>query len=97
MTRTRRLYEFFDSNIPSIGAPVTDYLHAHDRNASINKFIREERPDTTNQNDTWYAAKTAEKEISEVSKGPPKKTFGVPGMKNLQSKSIPCVYTFSIA
>ena len=72
MTRTRRLYEFFDSNIPSIGGPVTVHLHAHDRNASINKFIREERPDTTNQNDTWHAAKAAEKEISKVAKGPKK-------------------------
>lgn len=52
---TRRLYEFFDSNIPSIGGPITVRLHAHDRNASINKFIREERPDTINQNDTLRA------------------------------------------
>uniref|UniRef100_K1R414 Uncharacterized protein n=1 Tax=Magallana gigas TaxID=29159 RepID=K1R414_MAGGI len=38
---TSRLYEFFDSNIPSIGD-----LHAHDPNASINTFIREEHSTT---------------------------------------------------
>lgn len=86
---------FFDSNIPSIGGPVTVHLHAHDRNASINKFIREERPDTTNQNDTWHAAKAAEKEISKVAKGP-KKNHRCSWHEEL-TKSIPCVYTFSIA
>lgn len=43
---TRRLYEFFDSNIPSIGDLVTVRLHAHDPNASINTFIREEHSTT---------------------------------------------------
>lgn len=95
---TRRLCEFFDSNIPSIGSPVTVRLHAHDRNASINKFIREERPDTTNQNDTWHAAKAAEKEISKVVKGPKKyhRCSCHEELTDIQ-RSIPCAYTFSIA
>ena len=43
---TRRLYDYFDSYISSIGGPVRISIHAHDRNASLNKFIREERPET---------------------------------------------------
>ena len=34
--------------------PIPVATHAHDRNLSINKFLREEHPDTTNQNDTWH-------------------------------------------
>jgi hypothetical protein len=66
---TRRLYDYFDSEIASFGGPMNIELHAHDRNASVNKFIREERPETINQNDTWHAAKSVKKEISKVSKG----------------------------
>ena len=43
--------------------------HVHDRNASLNKFIREERLETLNQNETWHAAKSLENEISKVGKG----------------------------
>lgn len=66
---TRRLYEYFDSDIPSIGGLVRVHVHAHDRNASVNKYIREERPDTLNQNDTWHAAKSVERVINIVGKG----------------------------
>lgn len=45
---TRRLYYYFDSDIPSVGGPVRVHIHAHDRNSSVNKFIRDERPDTLN-------------------------------------------------
>lgn len=69
---TKRLYQYFDSDIPSIGGPVRVHIHAHDRNASVNKYIREERPDTVNQNDTWHAAKSVQKAISAVGKGPKK-------------------------
>jgi hypothetical protein len=64
------LYEYFDGDIPSIGGPVRVHIHAHDRNTSVNKFIRDERPNTLNQNDTWHAAKSVEKAISAVGKGP---------------------------
>lgn len=67
---TRRLYDYFDSDIPSVGGPVRVHIHAHDRNSSVNKFIRDERPDTLNQNNTWHVAKSVEREINRVGKGP---------------------------
>ena len=44
---TERLYDHFD-NHPD--GPVYIDVHTHDRNMSINKFIRESRPDVKNQN-----------------------------------------------
>ena len=82
---TRRLYDYFDSDISSIGGPVRINIHAHDRNASLNKFIREERPKTINQNDTWHAAKSVEKEISKVGKGS-RKNHGVTWHEQLSDK-----------
>ena len=40
------LYERFDKD------NINDRRHGHDRNASVNKFIREKRKNTVNQNDT---------------------------------------------
>ena len=67
---TKRIYEFFDSEPDCIQGPVNVNIHAHDRNMSVNKFIREQRPDTVNQNDTWHAAKYVQKDIAKVAKGP---------------------------
>ena len=67
---TKRMYNYFDSDIPDIGGSVSVHTHAHGRNASVNKFLRDERKDTINQNETWHAAKSVEKEISRVAKGP---------------------------
>ena len=53
--------------------PIPVATHAHDRNLSINKFLREEHPDTTNQSDTWHAAKSVEKALSKVSTGAQRK------------------------
>jgi len=40
--------------------------HAHDRNG-VNTCVREERPQTTNQNDTWHVF--VAKELKRVSAG----------------------------
>lgn len=82
---TRRLYDYFDSYIPSICGPVRISIHAHDRNASLNKFIREECLETLNQNDTWHTAKSVEKEISKVGKDS-KKNYGVTWHEQLSDK-----------
>ena len=44
-------------------------VHTHDRNASINKFIRE-KEDTINRNDTWHAVKSLKTAMKKVSSGP---------------------------
>ena len=43
--------------------------HAHDRNLSVNKYIRE-NDDSINQNDTRHAGKQVEKMLSQIAKGP---------------------------
>lgn len=47
---------------------VSVKIHAHDRNLSINKFIKDTHF-TTNQNDLWHAVKAIKKAIINVSKG----------------------------
>ena len=37
--------------------------HAHDNNASISKYVREEHPTTINQLDNWHALKQLEKSL----------------------------------
>lgn len=66
---TTRIYEHLSSH-PDGPIPVA--THGHDRNQSINKYVREEHPQTKNQNDTWHAGKSVEKEIAKVTKGPAK-------------------------
>ena len=46
----RKMYEEFDR----LGIEIKD--HAHDRNSSVNKQIKD-RPGTTNSNDAWHGAK----------------------------------------
>lgn len=48
---------------------VTAGVHAHDRNLSINKFIREEC-DSESQNDTWHAVKSVKAALKKISCGP---------------------------
>ena len=57
----KRLYEYFDSRLSFISGPVYVRAHAHDRNASVNKYLRVERPEVVNQNDAWHAGKSIEK------------------------------------
>ena len=49
---TKSLYDYFDSRLPFISGPVNVRAHAHDRNSSVNKYLREEHPEIMNQNDT---------------------------------------------
>ena len=64
---TRILYDHLD-NFQNTGVHVA--VHAHDSNASVNKYVREERPGTVNQNDTWHGANSAKKAVVAVSSGP---------------------------
>ena len=97
---TRRLFDYFDSYISSLGCPVRISKHVHDRNASLNTFIREERLETLNQSDTWHAAKSLENEISKVGKGS-RKTMELLGMNNFRIRFIlsgsTCSLPFRIA
>ena len=46
------------------------YIHGHDRNISINKYLRNENPEVINANDTWHATKNVSKELKKVCSGP---------------------------
>ena len=78
LTGTRRLYEYFDSVFDGVGVGMK--VHAHDRNASINNFVKREYPETVNQNDTWHVAKREEKQAKPIVGGPAA-THGKYGMK----------------
>ena len=62
---TKRMYK----NVPAFwfqppvlyGGPLRIKAHAHDKNASVNKFIRKERTDVVNQHDTWLKKKMKKK------------------------------------
>ncbi|XP_040066013.1 uncharacterized protein LOC115320344 [Ixodes scapularis] len=60
---TKKLYEYFDSKKIS----VLD--HAHDRNTTVNKIIREKNG-PSNSNDRWHAAKSLKKGFLAISSGP---------------------------
>jgi len=44
-------------------------IHTHDRNMSINKFVRESEP-VINQNDVWHSVKSLKKAVQSISQGP---------------------------
>ncbi|KAK3091924.1 hypothetical protein FSP39_023755 [Pinctada imbricata] len=60
---TKKIYEDLQSNDVSVG------VHVHDRNLSINKFIRDET-DATNQNDTWHCIKSLKVRLQKAASGP---------------------------
>ena len=60
---TKRIYQHLESKQVKISA------HAHDSNASINKYIREEKPNVVNQNDTWHVGVSMKKAVSQITKG----------------------------
>lgn len=60
---TKKLYENFDVKNVKIRR------HGHDRNASINKFVREKQINTVNQNDTWHVSVSIEKEMKKIATG----------------------------
>ena len=66
---------------------VSVKIHAHDRNLSINKFIKDTHF-TTNQNDLWHAVKAIKKAITNVSKGP-KDSHGITWSEQLTDKMEP--------
>lgn len=49
---------------------VSINIHTHDRNLSINKFVRESG-DTINQNDAWHGVISIKVKMKKVSSGPP--------------------------
>lgn len=65
---TQRLYNYFEAAQDGDGVKIK--VHAHDRNASVNKYIKKNHKDTTNQNDTWHVTKSFEKAIKPVTGGP---------------------------
>ena len=60
---TNVLYEKFDNQ------NVNVRRHGYDRNASVNKFIREQRKETSNRNDTWHVSVSIEMGIKKVASG----------------------------
>ena len=59
---TERIYEYLAEKEVAVG------VHCHDRNLSINKYIREET-DATYQNDTWHCVKAVKSALKKVSFG----------------------------
>ncbi|CAC5420412.1 unnamed protein product [Mytilus coruscus] len=59
---TQRIYQYLDDNDVKVG------IHSHDRNMSINKFVRDS--DVVNQNDSWHGIKAVKSAMKKVSSGP---------------------------
>ena len=77
---TKRIYNHLEMKGEKVSA------HAHDSNASINKYIREEKPGVINQNDTWHVGVSMKKAVSQITKGPQYKE-GVTWHWQLQDKA----------
>ena len=60
---TKSIYRSFD------GKKLKVRRHVHDRNASINKFVREKQIQTINQNDTWHVSVSIKKQMKNISSG----------------------------
>ncbi len=63
MIGTEQVYDYMEEKQVSV------QVHAHDRNLSVNKFIRGKET-IINQNDTWHGVKSVAKSLSAVSTGP---------------------------
>jgi hypothetical protein len=59
----KRIYEKFDEKV----IPVRQ--HAHDNNASVSKYVREQRRPTHNSKDTWHANKGTTREVKQITSG----------------------------
>ena len=57
--------------MPPLGVVVS--IHAHVNNASISKYVREQRPTIMNQLDNWHAMKQLEKFYKAIADVPKKK------------------------
>ena len=60
----QRFYQYFEDQ----GIPIK--CHAHDNNASVSKYLREEQPDTENAKDTWHATKGVSRDAKKICAGP---------------------------
>lgn len=60
---TEKAYDYFEEK----GVEVA--VHAHDRNMSINKLVKD-KPLTVNQNDTWHSIRTLKKVVYNLGMGP---------------------------
>lgn len=60
----KQLYKQFDD----YGVAID--IHGHDRNASVNKFLRTEQLAVENANDTWHASKGVAKALKHITGGP---------------------------
>lgn len=60
----KRIYDYLDKQ----QCPVK--THAHDNNASVAKYIREERSPTESSKDTWHATKGIARDAKKISSGP---------------------------
>ncbi|CAC5388241.1 unnamed protein product [Mytilus coruscus] len=65
---TERIYEYFKNLRDEYEVKIR--VHCHDRNTSVNKFIRINGIDTESTNDTWHATKNIAKEIKTICSGP---------------------------
>jgi hypothetical protein len=61
---TERMYEYFEQKGVSVRT------HAHDRNMSINKYVRDNQVLTTNQNDPWHCIKSLKTAVKGIGSGP---------------------------
>ena len=61
---TKRIYQYFDEQNVQIEK------HEHDNNASVTKFVRDERHPTINSRDTWHATKGLVAKIRKITTGP---------------------------
>ena len=78
---TERIYEYLASR------DVDVRTHVHDRNLSINKYVRENTA-AVNQNDSWHGIKGLKKNVAEVGSGP-KKYHNIKWHKQLEGKEEP--------
>lgn len=60
---TERIYNYLEEENVDVS------VHCHDRNLSINKYVREETL-ATNQNDVWHCVKSVKTALKKVSSGP---------------------------
>ena len=60
----QRIYNYLDS------VDCTVRTHAHDNNASVTKYIREEQPGTESSKDTWHATKGIARDAKKITAGP---------------------------
>ncbi|CAC5419660.1 unnamed protein product [Mytilus coruscus] len=60
--RTEKIFNYLHEN------DVTVNVHCHDRNLSINKYVRE-NTEAINQNDVWHCVKSVKSALKKVSTG----------------------------